>query len=148
MKFGVMFANVGPFGQAEGLTHLARTAESVGTSVRQRTTMPSGVARCRYGPRTTVCAKAADDARIRKAPTATPAAQRTDRLPTAPPSATPPSYRTRGVFWHELRTNASERRSAKMDTQDGLSERAPGEGGLASTPCAAPPSPPGCCCRR
>jgi probable F420-dependent oxidoreductase len=25
-----MFANVGPFGQAEGLTHLARTAESVG----------------------------------------------------------------------------------------------------------------------
>ena len=30
MKFGVMFANVGPFGQAEGLTHLARTAEAVG----------------------------------------------------------------------------------------------------------------------
>jgi len=30
MKFGIMFANVGPFGQAEGLTHLAQTAESVG----------------------------------------------------------------------------------------------------------------------
>ena len=30
MKFGVMFANVGPFGQAEGLTHLARSAEQVG----------------------------------------------------------------------------------------------------------------------
>lgn len=30
MKFGLMFANVGPFGQAEGLTHLAQTAESVG----------------------------------------------------------------------------------------------------------------------
>jgi probable F420-dependent oxidoreductase len=30
MKFGVMFANVGPFGQAEGLTHLAQTAERVG----------------------------------------------------------------------------------------------------------------------
>jgi probable F420-dependent oxidoreductase len=30
MKFGVMFANVGPFGQAEGLTHLAQSAEKVG----------------------------------------------------------------------------------------------------------------------
>ena len=30
MKFGVMFANVGPFGQAEGLTHLAQSAERVG----------------------------------------------------------------------------------------------------------------------
>jgi probable F420-dependent oxidoreductase len=30
MKFGLMFANVGPFGQPEGLTHLAQTAESVG----------------------------------------------------------------------------------------------------------------------
>jgi probable F420-dependent oxidoreductase len=30
MKFGVMFANVGPFGQAEGLVHLAQTAERVG----------------------------------------------------------------------------------------------------------------------
>ncbi|MBY0400278.1 LLM class F420-dependent oxidoreductase [Myxococcota bacterium] len=30
MKFGLIFANVGPFGQPEGLTHLARTAESVG----------------------------------------------------------------------------------------------------------------------
>ncbi len=30
MKFGVMFANVGPFGQAEGLSHLARSAEQVG----------------------------------------------------------------------------------------------------------------------
>ena len=30
MKFGVMFANVGPFGQAEGLRHLAETAERVG----------------------------------------------------------------------------------------------------------------------
>ena len=30
MKFGVMFANVGPFGQPEGLTHLAQTAERVG----------------------------------------------------------------------------------------------------------------------
>jgi len=30
MKFGLMFANAGPFGQAEGLTHLAQTAESVG----------------------------------------------------------------------------------------------------------------------
>jgi probable F420-dependent oxidoreductase len=30
MKFGLMFANVGPFGQPDGLTHLAQTAESVG----------------------------------------------------------------------------------------------------------------------
>ena len=30
MKFGLIFANVGPFGQPEGLTHLAETAESVG----------------------------------------------------------------------------------------------------------------------
>ena len=30
MKFGLMFANAGPFGQPEGLTHLAQTAESVG----------------------------------------------------------------------------------------------------------------------
>jgi probable F420-dependent oxidoreductase len=30
MRFGVMFANVGPFGRAEGLAHLARSAESVG----------------------------------------------------------------------------------------------------------------------
>ena len=30
MKFGLMFANVGPFGQAEGLVHLAQTAEAVG----------------------------------------------------------------------------------------------------------------------
>ncbi|MBW2424136.1 MAG: LLM class F420-dependent oxidoreductase [Deltaproteobacteria bacterium] len=30
MKFGLVFANVGPFGQPEGLTHLARTAEAVG----------------------------------------------------------------------------------------------------------------------
>lgn len=30
MKFGLIFANVGPFGQPEGLTHLARTAEEVG----------------------------------------------------------------------------------------------------------------------
>lgn len=30
MKFGLMFANVGPFGQPEGLVHLAQTAESVG----------------------------------------------------------------------------------------------------------------------
>lgn len=30
MKFGLIFANVGPFGQPDGLTHLARTAESVG----------------------------------------------------------------------------------------------------------------------
>ena len=32
MKFGVMFANVGPFGQAEGLTHLAQTAERVASN--------------------------------------------------------------------------------------------------------------------
>lgn len=30
MKFGLLFANVGPFGQPEGLIHLAQTAESVG----------------------------------------------------------------------------------------------------------------------
>lgn len=30
MKYGLIFANVGPFGQPEGLTHLAQTAESVG----------------------------------------------------------------------------------------------------------------------
>ncbi len=30
MKFGLMFANVGPFGAPEGLTHLAQTAEKVG----------------------------------------------------------------------------------------------------------------------
>ncbi len=30
MHFGIMFANAGPFGQAEGLVHLAQTAESVG----------------------------------------------------------------------------------------------------------------------
>jgi probable F420-dependent oxidoreductase len=30
MKFGLGFANVGPFGQPEGLTHLVRTAEAVG----------------------------------------------------------------------------------------------------------------------
>ena len=30
MKFGVMFANVGPFGQAGGLVHLAQAAERVG----------------------------------------------------------------------------------------------------------------------
>lgn len=30
MKFGIMFANAGPFGAAEGLVHLAQTAESVG----------------------------------------------------------------------------------------------------------------------
>jgi len=30
MKFGLMFANAGPFGQPEGLIHLAQTAESVG----------------------------------------------------------------------------------------------------------------------
>jgi probable F420-dependent oxidoreductase len=30
MKFGVMFANVGPFGGPEGLAHLAQTAERVG----------------------------------------------------------------------------------------------------------------------
>lgn len=30
MKFGLIFANVGPFGQPEGLTHLAETAEAVG----------------------------------------------------------------------------------------------------------------------
>lgn len=30
MKFGLMFANVGPFGQPEGLVHLAQTAESAG----------------------------------------------------------------------------------------------------------------------
>jgi probable F420-dependent oxidoreductase len=30
MKFGLMFSNVGPFGQPEGLTHLAQTAERVG----------------------------------------------------------------------------------------------------------------------
>ncbi len=30
MKFGIMFANVGPFGQPENLEHLATTAESVG----------------------------------------------------------------------------------------------------------------------
>ncbi|MBJ21345.1 MAG: LLM class F420-dependent oxidoreductase [bacterium] len=30
MKFGLIFANAGPFGRAEGLTHLAQTAESVG----------------------------------------------------------------------------------------------------------------------
>ena len=30
MKLGLMFANVGPFGQPEGLTHLAQTAEAVG----------------------------------------------------------------------------------------------------------------------
>lgn len=30
MKYGLMFANTGPFGQAEGCTHLAQTAESVG----------------------------------------------------------------------------------------------------------------------
>ncbi|MEZ4333157.1 MAG: LLM class F420-dependent oxidoreductase [Myxococcota bacterium] len=30
MKFGLIFANVGPFGRPEGLTHLAQTAESVG----------------------------------------------------------------------------------------------------------------------
>ncbi len=30
MKLGLMFANVGPFGQPDGLTHLAQTAERVG----------------------------------------------------------------------------------------------------------------------
>src|SRR5690606_14812984 len=30
MQFGLMFANVGPFGQPEGLVHLAQTAERVG----------------------------------------------------------------------------------------------------------------------
>ncbi len=30
MKFGLMFANAGPFGYPESLTHLARTAEAVG----------------------------------------------------------------------------------------------------------------------
>jgi len=30
MHFGIMFANAGPFGQSEGLVHLAQTAESVG----------------------------------------------------------------------------------------------------------------------
>ena len=30
MKFGLMFANVGPFGQPDGLENLARTAEEVG----------------------------------------------------------------------------------------------------------------------
>ncbi|HVP31200.1 MAG TPA: LLM class F420-dependent oxidoreductase [Myxococcota bacterium] len=30
MKFGLMFANVGPFAQPEGLAHLARTAEDAG----------------------------------------------------------------------------------------------------------------------
>ena len=30
MKFGLMFANTGPFGLPDGLTHLAQTAESVG----------------------------------------------------------------------------------------------------------------------
>ncbi len=30
MKFGIMFANVGPFGAPDGLTHLAQTAENVG----------------------------------------------------------------------------------------------------------------------
>jgi len=30
MKFGLMYANVGPFAHPEGLTHLARTAERVG----------------------------------------------------------------------------------------------------------------------
>jgi probable F420-dependent oxidoreductase len=30
MKFGLMYANVGPFGTPEGLTHLAQTAERVG----------------------------------------------------------------------------------------------------------------------
>lgn len=30
MKYGLMFANTGPFGRPEGCTHLARTAESVG----------------------------------------------------------------------------------------------------------------------
>jgi probable F420-dependent oxidoreductase len=30
MKFGIMFANVGPFGQPEGLSNLARSADEVG----------------------------------------------------------------------------------------------------------------------
>ena len=30
MKFGLMFSNTGPFGQPEGCTHLAQTAESCG----------------------------------------------------------------------------------------------------------------------
>jgi probable F420-dependent oxidoreductase len=30
MRFGIMFANVGPFGQPKGLEHLARTAEEAG----------------------------------------------------------------------------------------------------------------------
>lgn len=30
MKFGLMYANVGPFGTPEGLTHLARSAEAAG----------------------------------------------------------------------------------------------------------------------
>jgi len=30
MKFGIIFANAGPLGRPEGLTHLAQTAESVG----------------------------------------------------------------------------------------------------------------------
>src|ERR1700758_5714160 len=30
MKFGIMFANAGPFGFGEPLAHLARTAEEVG----------------------------------------------------------------------------------------------------------------------
>lgn len=30
MKYGIAFANVGPFGQPEGLAHLAQTAERVG----------------------------------------------------------------------------------------------------------------------
>ena len=30
MKFGLMFSNIGPFAQPEGLTHLAQTAENTG----------------------------------------------------------------------------------------------------------------------
>ena len=30
MKFGIMFANAGPFAYPESLAHLARTAEEVG----------------------------------------------------------------------------------------------------------------------
>lgn len=30
MKFGLIFSNIGPFGQPEGLVHLAQTAEAVG----------------------------------------------------------------------------------------------------------------------
>ena len=47
MKFGIMFANVGPFSQPEHLSHLATSAESVGVEslwTVEHVVVPSGYA--------------------------------------------------------------------------------------------------------